>query len=35
VLGEGRIGAFGGVTPYGKRIGRYQGGRRQKLRSAR
>lgn len=35
VLGEGRIGAFGGVPPYGKRVGRYSGDRRQKLRSPR
>lgn len=34
VFGEGRIGAFWGVTPYDKRVGRYSGGRRQKLRSA-
>lgn len=35
VFGEGRIDAFWGVTHYGKRVGRYSGGRRQKLRSAR
>lgn len=35
VLGKGRIDAFRGVTPYGKRVGGCSGGRRQKLRSAR
>ncbi len=35
VLGDGRIGAFGSVTPYGKQVGRWRRGRRQKLRSAR
>lgn len=35
VLGEGRIGAFGSITPYGERAGGYSGGRRQKLGSAR
>ena len=35
VLGERRIGAFRGVTPYGKRVSIYHGGGRQKLRSAR
>ena len=35
VFGEGRIDAFWGISPYGKRVGGYSGGRRQKLRSAR
>ena len=35
VLGEGRLGAFGSITPYGERAGGYSGGRRQKLGSAR